>query len=153
MWCLGRDCATGMQCFIGHVKFPKFQTGIFVEWIAPLVFFIETIPWHSGCHRFRAMGSLQLFLQCSFTCSLPALIIWRILVTCCFNIATHHRSTFISIPIMPPSTMDYCNTWKNKQSISPIFVMLKVLDHKVKIFCRFYFEGPTCNIMVLQVSH
>ena len=150
---LRRGCATGMYCFIGHVKFPKFQTRIFVEWKAPLVFFIETIPPHPGCHRFRTLGSLQFFLQYSFTCSLPALIIWGILVTCCFNIATHHRSTFISIPIMPPSTMDYCNTWKKKQSISPILVMSKVLDCKVIILCRFHFEGPTCNIVVLQVSH
>ena len=35
---LGRVCATGMYCFIGHVKFPKLQTGILVEWKAPLVF-------------------------------------------------------------------------------------------------------------------
>ena len=35
---LRRGCATAMYCFIGHVKFPKLQTGIFVEWKAPLVF-------------------------------------------------------------------------------------------------------------------
>ena len=28
---LGRVCATGMYRSIGHVKFPKFQTGIFAE--------------------------------------------------------------------------------------------------------------------------
>ena len=28
---LGRVCATGMYCSTGHVEFPKFQTGIFVE--------------------------------------------------------------------------------------------------------------------------
>ena len=33
---LGRVCATGMYRSIEHVKFPKFQTGIFVEWKAPL---------------------------------------------------------------------------------------------------------------------
>ena len=33
--CLGLVCATGMYRSIGHVKFPKFQTGIFVEWKAP----------------------------------------------------------------------------------------------------------------------
>jgi len=32
---LGRVCATGMYRSIEHVKFPKFQTGIFVEWKAP----------------------------------------------------------------------------------------------------------------------
>ena len=112
---LGHICPTWMYCLIGNVKLQKFQTGIFVEWKTPLNLFRETIPRHLGCHRFRAWGSLQFFVQCSFTCSLPALIIWGILVTCCFNIATHHRSTFISIPIMPPSTMDYCNTWKNQQ--------------------------------------
>ena len=35
---LGRVCATGMYRSIEHVKFPKFQTGIFVEWKAPRVF-------------------------------------------------------------------------------------------------------------------
>ena len=34
---LGRVCATGMYRSIGHVEFPKFQTGIFVEWKPPLV--------------------------------------------------------------------------------------------------------------------
>ena len=34
---LGRVCATGMYRSIEHVKFPKFQTGIFVEWKAPYV--------------------------------------------------------------------------------------------------------------------
>ena len=29
---LGRVCATGMYRSIEHVKFPKFQTAIFVEW-------------------------------------------------------------------------------------------------------------------------
>ena len=32
---LGRVCATGMHRSIEHVKFPKFQTGIFVKWKAP----------------------------------------------------------------------------------------------------------------------
>ena len=31
---LGRVCATRMYCSIGQMKFPKFQTGIFVEWKA-----------------------------------------------------------------------------------------------------------------------
>ena len=34
---LGPVCETGMYRSIEHVKFPKFQTGIFVEWKAPLV--------------------------------------------------------------------------------------------------------------------
>ena len=34
---LGQVFATGMYHSIGHVKFPKFQTVIFVEWKAPLV--------------------------------------------------------------------------------------------------------------------
>ena len=33
---LGRVCATGMYRSIEHVKFPKFQTGIFVEWKASI---------------------------------------------------------------------------------------------------------------------
>ena len=33
---LGRVCATGMYRSIEHVEFPKFETGIFVEWKAPL---------------------------------------------------------------------------------------------------------------------
>ena len=35
---LGRVCATGMYRSIEHVKFLKFQTGIFVEWKAPWKF-------------------------------------------------------------------------------------------------------------------
>ena len=34
---LGRVCATGMYRSIEHLKFPKFQTGVFVEWKAPLM--------------------------------------------------------------------------------------------------------------------
>ena len=34
---LGRVCATGMYRSIEHVKFPRFETGIFVEWKASLV--------------------------------------------------------------------------------------------------------------------
>ena len=34
---LGRVCATGMYRSTRHVEFPKFQTGIFVEWKAPVV--------------------------------------------------------------------------------------------------------------------
>ena len=33
---LGWVCATGIYRSIGHVELPKFQTGIFVEWKAPL---------------------------------------------------------------------------------------------------------------------
>ena len=33
---LGRVCATGMYRSIEQVKFPKFQTGMFVEWKVPL---------------------------------------------------------------------------------------------------------------------
>ena len=32
---LDRVCTTGMYRYTEHVKFPKFQTGIFVEWKAP----------------------------------------------------------------------------------------------------------------------
>ena len=34
---LGPVCAIGIYRSIGHVEFPKFQTGIFVEWKAPRV--------------------------------------------------------------------------------------------------------------------
>ena len=34
---LGWVCATQMYRSIGQMEFPKFQTGIFVEWKAPLV--------------------------------------------------------------------------------------------------------------------
>ena len=33
-----RVCATGMYRSTEHAKFPKFQTGIFVEWKAPKKF-------------------------------------------------------------------------------------------------------------------
>ena len=35
---LGRVCGTGMYRSIEHGKFPEFQTGIFVEWKAPWVY-------------------------------------------------------------------------------------------------------------------
>ena len=112
-WWLRSGLCNGNVPFYWACEISKTSNWNFCGVESTLGFFIETIPQHPGCHRFRALGSLQFFLHCSFACSLPALIIWRILVTCCFNIATHHRSTFISIPIMPPATMDYCNTWKN----------------------------------------
>ena len=34
---LGRVCATGMYRSIWHVEFPKFQSGIFVDWKAPFL--------------------------------------------------------------------------------------------------------------------
>ena len=34
---LGRVYATGMYRSIEHVEFPKFQTGIFVEWEVPVI--------------------------------------------------------------------------------------------------------------------
>ena len=37
---LGRVFATGRDCSIGHVEFPKFHTGIFIEWKAPNIFHI-----------------------------------------------------------------------------------------------------------------
>ena len=45
---LGRVCAAGMYRSIGHVTFPKFQTGIFVEWKAPLVT-VERCPDLAAC--------------------------------------------------------------------------------------------------------
>ena len=42
----GRVCTTGMSrgmySSIGHVEFPKFQNGIFVEWKAPIVYQMST---------------------------------------------------------------------------------------------------------------
>ena len=35
---LGRICATGMYLSIGHVDFPKFQSGICVEWKVLLIY-------------------------------------------------------------------------------------------------------------------
>ena len=52
---LGRVCATGMYRSIEHVKFPKFQTGIFVEWKAPLVSLV-----------------LRIFFVCIFKLALTA---------------------------------------------------------------------------------
>ena len=49
---LGRVCATGMYRSTEHVKFPKFQTGIFVEWKAPIVLVDRRLAfgmdWTSG---------------------------------------------------------------------------------------------------------
>ena len=45
---LGRVCPTGMYSSIGHVKFLKFQTGIFVEWKAPHVSLLCTSATHAS---------------------------------------------------------------------------------------------------------
>ena len=51
---LGRVCATGMYRSTEHMKFPKFQTGSFVEWKAPLNFpsqltdTISTVPFETN---------------------------------------------------------------------------------------------------------
>ena len=48
---LGRVCATGMYRSIEHVKFPKFQTGIFDEWKAPVdPFFRNFSGWTKPIH-------------------------------------------------------------------------------------------------------
>ena len=47
---LGRVCGTGMYRSIEHVKFPKFQTGIFVEWKAPKDFVIDFSPCPPECY-------------------------------------------------------------------------------------------------------
>ena len=51
---LGQVCVTGMYLSVGHVKFPKFQTGIFVEWKSPLnsQLRLETIFWPIGSKAF-----------------------------------------------------------------------------------------------------
>ena len=46
---LGRVCATGMYRSIEHVKFPKFQTGIFVEWKAPQCFAVSHFKVIADC--------------------------------------------------------------------------------------------------------
>ena len=50
---LGRVCATGMYRSIEHVKFPKFQTGIFVEWKAPRLLARRILggPEYSSCYE------------------------------------------------------------------------------------------------------
>ena len=52
---LGRVCATRMYRSIGQAKFPKFKTGIFVEWEAPRVVMVMscTRPTVSWLHRHR----------------------------------------------------------------------------------------------------
>ena len=47
---LGQVCATGMYRSIRQLKFPKFQTGIFVEWKAP----------NHGFHRQKFPGFWNL---------------------------------------------------------------------------------------------
>ena len=44
---LGPVCATGMYRSTGHVKFPKFQTGIFVKWKAPIIYTNESMIYCS----------------------------------------------------------------------------------------------------------
>ena len=45
---LVRVCATGMYRSIGHVEFPKFRTGIFVEWKEPKELHIKLQKYNMG---------------------------------------------------------------------------------------------------------
>ena len=40
---LDRDCATGIYPSTGRVEFPKFQTGLFLEWKVPRISASEVI--------------------------------------------------------------------------------------------------------------
>ena len=40
---MGQVCATGMYHSPGHVKFPKFKTGISGEWKVPRDYYIDII--------------------------------------------------------------------------------------------------------------
>ena len=60
---LGQVCVTRMYRSIGHVEFPKFQTGMFVEWKAPqmyrnLLFLIFSDSHYStpSCDHFGRYG-------------------------------------------------------------------------------------------------
>ena len=52
---LGQASATRLCSSIGHLEFPKFQTGIFVEWKAPLMYQdpsdINHWPWSGQSQR------------------------------------------------------------------------------------------------------
>ena len=50
---LGGVCATGMYRSIGLLKFPQFQTGIFVEWKAP-----KNPPWKTIQHLAKITNSI-----------------------------------------------------------------------------------------------
>ena len=56
---LGRVCATGMYRSIEHVKFPKFQTGIFVEWKVLQESALQRCPYNRGrgCMIFGISGT------------------------------------------------------------------------------------------------
>jgi len=67
----GRLCATGMYRSIEHVKLPKFQTGIFVEWKAPHItqkfLFRDRRGAASAFHdRNRAATTAQIWEQKSY---------------------------------------------------------------------------------------
>ena len=57
---LGQACATRLCSSIGHLEFPKFQTGFFVEWKAPLMYQdpsdINHWPWSGQSQRNATLG-------------------------------------------------------------------------------------------------
>ena len=57
---LGRVCATGMYRSIEHVEFPKFQTGIFVEWKAPSVMINQYFSMSRVCADFNERSLFTL---------------------------------------------------------------------------------------------
>ena len=87
---LGRVCATGMYRSIEHVEFPKFQTGIFVEWKAPLV----TSPTRFNSHQ----GHLQQRQNSCWTCG-----------------SKSHISRHCTKPTKPPNkkTPEVCRNFNN----------------------------------------
>ena len=63
---LGRVCATGMYRSIEHVKFPKFQTGIFVEWKAPQFSKSDRLEFWLNGSRPNTLDETVTYMQDSF---------------------------------------------------------------------------------------
>ena len=60
---LGRVCATGMYRSTEHVKFPTFQTGIFVEWKASFNLTRRCVSVYLGVVVLRAWYFEHALLQ------------------------------------------------------------------------------------------
>ena len=83
---LGRVCATGIYRSIELAKFPKFQTGIFVEWKAPTVY-LDNDFFAVMYQTLRLLGGAFLYCFCStviriclYCQEVPRLFTYRYLV-------------------------------------------------------------------------
>ena len=134
---LGRVCATGMYRFIEQVKFPKFQTGIFVEWKAPQI--LRHFGWRIwlALIEFLCLLAYQnvtfVYLFCT---KLP--FFCTVLPKNCIFLSQSQSSNFFMYIIMTVnfrrSLIQSRRLCKRRQSVFPLFIGF--VCYVIVVFCR-----------------